>query len=56
MSNQTDAGGGKGHRIDIFSEFRVGDKTIQRDEPGYLVNPEDLGQGRCQRDCSRGRC
>lgn len=42
MTKQTtDANSGRGHRVDVFSDFTVGNKTIQRDEPGYLVDPDD---------------
>ncbi len=41
MTTKTDAGSGRGHRVDVFTKFRVGDRVIERDEPGYLVDPED---------------
>ena len=41
MSSKTDAGSGRGHRVDVFTDFKVGDRIIERDEPGYLVDPQD---------------
>jgi len=35
-------------RTDKISSFTVGDKTILRDEPGYLVNPVDWDDEICK--------